>query len=424
MRRAFAGVWLALGAVPGALALEAADVKPVPGLVITSTVFATVVTGGQSFGYMDTEDHFTLSAVGADGLGYEVRMSSPGNQRVEEIAARLKWPRHVRREDLEESTRMTLLYSSNDPENYAGQTFAETSRKALAALKAGGETPFVFGPYAGASGQAGPLDALAQAGSAKPAAAPASGGGPPLPDVGQMFNMLLGSARHYYRGTLHRVEAADVRVPVLVNGKRVELPAVHAAGTFTFAQDSQKAEIWWLDNPDWPVTLHWVFGPASDLVTRIDWPTGAGVTGAGRGAGAGGSGGGGGGGGGDMAAELAGKACHVELHGVYFNSGSAVLLEESEPMLKQVAALVKASPEASLTIEGHTDSIGGPDYNQKLSERRAAAVRDALVSRYGIPAARLAARGYGLTRPVESNDTVQGRAHNRRVELSRPCPAH
>ncbi len=102
MRRAFAGAWLALGAVPGAHALEAADVKPVPGLVITSTVFATVVTGGQSFGYMDTEDHFTLSAVGADGLGYEVRMSSPGNQRVEEIAARLKWPRHVRREDLEE----------------------------------------------------------------------------------------------------------------------------------------------------------------------------------------------------------------------------------------------------------------------------------------------------------------------------------
>ncbi len=425
MRRALAaGAWLALGAVPAAHALEAADVKPVTGLVITSTVFATIVTGGKSFGYMDTEDHFTLSTVDADGLVYEIRMSAPGNQRVEEIAARLKWPRHVRHEDLEGSTRMTLLYSSNDPENYAGQTFAETSRKALTALKSGGETPFVFGPYAGAGGQAGPLDAPAQAGTARPAAPPASGGkGPPLPDVGQMFNMLLGSARHYYRGTLHRVEAADVPVSVLVNGKRVELPAVHVAGTFTFAQDSQKAEVWWLDNPDWPLTLHWVFGPANDIVTRIDWPTGDGISGAGRGAGAGGAAGGHGSGG-DLAAELASKNCHVELHGVYFNSGSAVLLEESEPMLKQVAALVKASPEATLTIEGHTDSIGGADYNQGLSERRAAAVRDALVSRYGIPAARLAAKGYGLTRPVESNDTVQGRAHNRRVELSRPCPAH
>ncbi|HYL69896.1 MAG TPA: OmpA family protein [Candidatus Dormibacteraeota bacterium] len=419
-----AGAWLVLGAIPAAQALEAADLKPVPGLVITNTVFATVVSSGASFGYMDTEDHFTLSTVGADGLTYEIRMSAPGNQRVEEIAARLKWPRHVRREDLEEATRMTLLYASTDPENYGGQTFAETSRKALTALKSGGETRFVFGPYAGASGEAG---ALAQLG-AKPAPAPApaaAGGAPPLPNFGQMFNMLLGSARHYYRGTLHRVESADVPVSVLVNGKRVELAAVHAAGTFTFAQDSQKAEIWWLDNPDWPLTLHWVFGPASDLVTRIDWPTGEGGGAAGRGAGAGGGGaGGGGGGGGGMAAELAGKNCHVELHGVYFNSGSAVLLEESEPMLKQVAALVKASPEASLTIEGHTDSIGGADYNQKLSERRAAAVRDALVSRYGIPAARLTAKGYGLTRPVESNDTVPGRAHNRRVELSRPCPAH
>jgi outer membrane protein OmpA-like peptidoglycan-associated protein len=125
-----------------------------------------------------------------------------------------------------------------------------------------------------------------------------------------------------------------------------------------------------------------------------------------------------------MASQLAGKTCHVELHGVYFNSGSAVLLDESEPMLKQVAEVVKASPEAQLTIEGHTDNVGSAEYNQKLSEQRAAAVRDALVNHYGVPAARLSAKGYGLTRPVETNATVQGRARNRRVELARPCAAH
>ena len=112
-------------------------------------------------------------------------------------------------------------------------------------------------------------------------------------------------------------------------------------------------------------------GPASSLVTRIDWPdNGSGVPAVGHLAGSAGSGAG-------MAAQLSGKGCHVELHGIYFNSGSAVLLDESEPMLKQVAELVKASPEAALTIEGHTDSIGSVEYNQKLSEQRAAAVREA-----------------------------------------------
>lgn len=401
-------------------ALEPTEVKPRPGLVLTNTVFASVVAGSAGFGYMDTEDHFTLSSVGPDGLTYQIKMSAPGNEKVEEIARRLKWPRHVRSEDLEQSSRMTLLYSSNDPENYAGQTFAETSKKVLSALKSGSDVPFVFGPYAGLKADANPLAAAAQTGAAKPAASAKSpaGGAPLVPDMGQLFNMLLGSARHYYRGNLKRVEPQDVAVPVLVNGVRVSLPAVHAAGTFTFGQEEPlKAEVWWLDNPDWPLTLHWTFGPASDLITRIDWPEGSGGA-------AGGGGGGGGGGAHDMAAQLAGKSCRVELHGIYFNSGSAVLLEESAPMLAQVAALVKASPEAQLTIEGHTDNIGSAEYNQLLSERRANAVRDALLSRYGVAAARLSAKGYGLTRPVETNATVEGRARNRRVELTRPCAVH
>ncbi len=409
-----AAAWLALCAAAPSLALDATDVRPRPGLVITSTVFASVVSSGGAFGYMDTEDHFSLQSVGPDGLGYQIRMSAPGNQQVEDVARRFKWPRHVRHEDLEESSRMTLLYSSNDPESYGGQTFAETSRKVLAALKTGGETPFVFGPYAVSKGDAGPLGAVAQAAgkaqaNSKPAPAAAGAGGAPLiPNLGQMFDMLFGSARHYYRGTLRRVEPTDVPVAVLVNGARVSLPAVHAAGTFTFgANESEKAEVWWLDNPDWPLTLHWAFGPANSVVTRIDWPTeGAG------GAKAGGAG---------MGAQLASKTCRVELHGIYFNSGSAVLLEESEPMLKQVADVVRASPEAQLTIEGHTDNIGSAEYNQKLSEQRAAAVREALVTRYGVAAARLSAKGYGLTRPVETNATVEGRARNRRVELARPC---
>lgn len=417
-RLAAAAACLALGAIAPACALDAADIKPRPGLVITSTVFASIVSGGTGYGYMDTEDHFTLQSVTPDGLGYQIRMSAAGNQKVEDLARRLKWPRHVRHEDLEESSRMTLLYSSNDPENYAGQTFAETSRKVLTALKSGGATPFVFGPYAGLKPDSGPLGALAQtAGGKPPPALPASTGAPLLPDPGQLFGMLFGSARHYYRGTLHRVEPADVPVSVLVNGVRVALPAVHAAGTFSFSpDDTVKAEVWWLDNPDWPLTLRWTMGPASSVVTRIDWDA--------AGGGAGPDGNARAGAGRDIATQLAGNGCHVELHGIYFNSGSAVLLEESEPMLKQVAEVVKASPAAALTIEGHTDNIGSADYNQKLSQQRAAAVRDALVNRYGIAPGKLTAKGYGLTRPVETNATFEGRARNRRVELARRCTTH
>jgi outer membrane protein OmpA-like peptidoglycan-associated protein len=67
-------------------------------------------------------------------------------------------------------------------------------------------------------------------------------------------------------------------------------------------------------------------------------------------------------------------------------------------------------------VGGHTDSVGSEAYNQGLSERRADAVRDYLMSK-GVKASRLTARGYGESRPVASNDTEEGRAENRRVEL-------
>lgn len=405
-------VFLLAGSLP-LRALDATDIKPRAGLILTNTVFADVVSGDARFGYMDTEDHFTLSVAGPDGLTYEIQMSAPGNEKLDELARRLKWSRHVRAEDLEQSARMTLLYSSNDPQNYAGQTFAETSKKVLAELKAGRPVAFVFGPYAtaGSGNSLAPQGAAGQQGTPKAAAAkaPSAAGAPLVPDMGQMFNMLFGSARHYYRGNLKRVESQDVMVPVLVNGERVMLAAVHAAGVFTFAQEEPlKAEVWWLDNPDWPLTLHWKFGPASDLITRIDWAEPGGIQGTGHG------------GMPNLEVQLA-KTCHVELHGIYFNSGSAVLLDASEPMLRQVAEVVKAGPAGQLTVEGHTDNIGSAPYNQDLSERRANAVRNALVMRYGVPAARLSAKGYGLTRPVEDNATPEGRARNRRVELSRPC---
>jgi OOP family OmpA-OmpF porin len=69
-----------------------------------------------------------------------------------------------------------------------------------------------------------------------------------------------------------------------------------------------------------------------------------------------------------------------------------------------------------VTIEGHTDNVGGAKYNEKLSQKRAESVKKYLVDRFGIAVSRLTAKGYGLTKPIADNKTAAGRQKNRRVE--------
>ena len=88
-------------------------------------------------------------------------------------------------------------------------------------------------------------------------------------------------------------------------------------------------------------------------------------------------------------------------------------------MLEEIAGVLKTNPDWKLTVSGHTDNVGGDAYNLDLSQRRAAAVKLALVTRYHIAPERLATDGFGATRPVATNDTLAGRALNRRVELTR-----
>jgi outer membrane protein OmpA-like peptidoglycan-associated protein len=109
----------------------------------------------------------------------------------------------------------------------------------------------------------------------------------------------------------------------------------------------------------------------------------------------------------------------VQIYGIYFDFASAIVRPESEVVLSEIADILQRKPDWTLNVDGHTDNIGGVAFNQQLSEQRAAAVKDALVTRYHIAPNRLLTRGYGLTRPVENNDTLAGRARNRRVELIR-----
>jgi outer membrane protein OmpA-like peptidoglycan-associated protein len=108
---------------------------------------------------------------------------------------------------------------------------------------------------------------------------------------------------------------------------------------------------------------------------------------------------------------------HVEVPGIFFDTGKAELKPESDAAIAEVAKLLKAEPAMKVYVVGHTDNVASLELNAKLSQARAEAVVQALVGKHGIAAARLAGRGVGPLAPVASNDSEDGRAKNRRVEL-------
>jgi outer membrane protein OmpA-like peptidoglycan-associated protein len=109
----------------------------------------------------------------------------------------------------------------------------------------------------------------------------------------------------------------------------------------------------------------------------------------------------------------------IRIYGIHFDVDSAVIQARSEPVIAEIAQIMRENPSWRFQIEGHTDSDGGAAYNLALSQRRAQAVVDDLVKRYGIARSRMIAKGYGLTKPIASNATDEGKALNRRVELVR-----
>lgn len=107
----------------------------------------------------------------------------------------------------------------------------------------------------------------------------------------------------------------------------------------------------------------------------------------------------------------------VAVYGIYFDTGKSTLKPESDPTLQEVTKLLKSNPDLKLYVVGHTDNVGVYETNLKLSVERALAVVNVLVSKYSVNAARLTACGDGPTSPVATNDTEEGKALNRRVEL-------
>lgn len=204
-----------------------------------------------------------------------------------------------------------------------------------------------------------------------------------------------------WRGTITLATPTPVQFPVLVNGQRVSVAALHLRGQLAFRDRKWTPEIWVLADSAYPMVLKWIGAHKEETnvlqTIRIDFPADL-----------------------DVEAKLT-KECRAELPGIYFGFNSAVLDSASNRAIASVALLLSRHPDWTLTLEGHTDSIGSAAANRNLSERRVSAVKDRLVGAHDVVPVRLRTAGLGSARPREPNTTIEGRARNRRVELVREC---
>ncbi len=317
--------------------------------------------------------------------------------------------RSVRVEDLVSAQSYLQRFTEHTPELVPGTTAIGTSTAVVEALRAHGRVRFsVFGPFAGAV----PLDRDVH------------------PNV--YDNEMTTEVR--------RVGTESVRVTV--NGQLVELPALKVEGNFF----GDQSEFYFLDDPANPLTLKFRIGIRPPDLAKVEMALAMGeppptsgdretlqvvrithrcvvprsaAAGDGSGAATGGA---------DMpvsAAEASGleralaESGRAEVYDIYFTFNSAEIRPESEPTLREIGEMMARHPDWRLGIAGHTDSIASDAYNLDLSKRRAAAVKDALTARYRVAAGRLTSTGYGESQPKDSNETLEGRARNRRVELVR-----
>ena len=323
----------------------------------------------------DYESIKTIEAASADAVKivYSADVPSGGGGKPRKVNTR----RTVKRDDLRNAHEYMQTFNPSAPEAFAGTTAIGASAAVLNELKTKGRTTFTFQTPNRQPSADRILAALTGSG-AKDAKS--------LDDLSKQLDASKAT------GTLERVEPASVPFPVLVNGARTTLPAIHAR----MAVDEVKADFYFLDDPDNPIALKWTTGSATGAlqVVQISTPMAAASV--------------------ETALKTTGR---VELHGIYFDFGSAAIKPESEPVLKEIADALAKNAAWKLGVEGHTDNVGGDAPNLDLSRRRAAAVKEALTTRFHVEGARLTTAGYGASKPKEPNDTAEGRARNRRVEL-------
>ena len=366
----------ALGVSPGAAQETVSRIPLVPGLTVLSTLHS-------SDG--DRENVVELLSVDAGGVRYAWHMLEI--RRVGDTIMET-FQRHVSGNDLAGAPRLDPVFATGEDQR-PGYTAVSISSAVYGQLRTRGTVPYS-------------ITALESAGGIFDAVTSTSGSG-------------AAQQRMRYKGTLTRVSPDPEPFPLLVNGRRVRVPALRLKGEFASGLRRQQYDLRVLADSAHPLVLKSV-GRGEFQVVRIDFPVDA------DGAGGSGTTGDGGGGGAGAAAALEREletACRIELPGVYFAFNSAIIDPASDRTLGAVAGMLARHRDWRMAVEGHTDSVGTDQANQVLSERRAEAVRARLAERHGLDTGQWGAVGYGRSRPREPNGTIEGRARNRRVELVR-----
>jgi hypothetical protein len=358
------------GSVHGAAQATAPRVPLVKGLTIVSALHTAKG---------DRENAVHVVAADERGATYSWHFRQPKTMASSEMPVEGEFRRFVRASDLARAPRLDAVFEgrangpgSGDgkPSESPGFTAYSVSSAVLSQLLKGDTARYTITAVDGPGGL-----------------------GSALGGYGAMFVTKI-----TVRGTLAAVSTKPEPLSVLLDSRRVALPALHLQGRFRYQDESHDLQLWVLADSAHPLILKSISGGEVLQTIRIDRPGGARA----------------------VERELA-KSCRAELPGIYFAFASAELEPASKPALAEVARLLGAHRDGKLSIEGHTDSIGASAANQQLSEQRAAAVRAALVEEFHVGASRLTSVGYGASRPRESNTTIEGRARNRRVELVRPC---
>jgi outer membrane protein OmpA-like peptidoglycan-associated protein len=427
-RKAFLAAVLACSGL-AAQRLPAVSIPLCPGF--------TVVTAVQQQ-YGDYESIKTVESVDAKEVrlkySSESMLADPLSAGPPKVKQTLLY-RTILQSDLDSAGAYQQVYLEKSAETIPGTTAIGASRALLRALKAGGEVEMKL------SNAYGGLELTADS------------------DKRPNYYDYLQPAKLKMTGT--------VRVPVVLNDEPVELPAIRAQGDSV----GEKEEFDFLDDENNPLTLAFRVGiggvnpltaaeakicnewrkhperpmPSLNAFTvhgaRCDMPNGGDLntlrvikinsrcsgpggalpaTPAGTGKLPDTAGAGGGGSSGAKALEQAlAQNKKVDIYSIYFSFNSDKLRDESQPTLKEIADILRRHPDWKLQVNGHTDAIGGDQFNLDLSQRRSAAVKESLVGRYQIGADRLVTAGYGRSQPRDTNDTLEGRARNRRVELMR-----
>jgi outer membrane protein OmpA-like peptidoglycan-associated protein len=360
----------------GALALSLAGTgsafanSAIPLIKGLSVVYEGYFPGSATIkaGYL--ERVVTVSDLDPDQFTLQIQFNDYIGDKASQQTTVLKRP--VRTTDLDQGHRVINQFLYEDPPILPGSVYIHFSKAMLQDLMTTGTSHFVFGDR--------------------------------LPDDNASFFSV--GIRKYFRGDLKKVER-DVHIPVVVNGKKVDVPALHVSGNLSVADISETVDFWISTDPENPLLLreqrptgNYIQLVQADVPQTAEQPEVVVAS---------------------VEAGLAGKDCRANLPGIYFGTDSDVLLPASQPALKQIGDVLLQHADWKITIEGNTDNTGTPAHNLDLSQRRAAAVKNTLVTSFHVGSDHLATTGNGETRPVDSNETPEGRAANRRVEASRSC---